>query len=772
MTRFLLVVFVVLFLPAVSAAQTVRVLGGEHPDFTRLTFQIPASVTWDLNESDNGFTISLSRPVASFDLSKAFERIPRGRVLKIFPSTDKTSLEVALGCDCQIEMFQAGPSLLAVDLTGTPDGRGLLQVRVEKKKTPKPLERRLSFGVLPVLPEVMPELHIVSSGVIEQIPQFTEDSNIPSNEQTVDDEEYKNRLRVAEAEKQLLEQIGRAASQGLLKTTGSIPREKDRKAVDKNLPEELPIGRSDDKPASHDASKHVLMHTQNAMQTDSQQLERSFPETSVGGACIEDETLDVATWGSEEQSFGEQISSRRGELFGEFDRLNPEAARSLAKLYLYFGFGAEAAHTLSLTGPDTIKEDAILLSISRIMDNGSDSNPGPFIGQMSCDTNAALWAILAAPSVPRGVNFEEAAVLRAFAGLPLHLKFLLGPSLSAKLIEGGARETADKILRILGRGSEEKSSTVQMVEAGIHIDEGRLDEAADVLEAVVETNSELSPDALIKMIDADVARGHSIQSETVDLIASYVFEYQETEYVPELNRILIRARASAGQYETALNELSGIESLSGRIRLLAEIVENISKVPDEIEFLRLAMALPESTRSELPAPLGNIMSERLLDIGFPSAAAEYAKFAADGDDGRARRVIRAKIALAENRPRRAEADLLGLNGNDVDELRAEARSMTGDFKTAKTVFSAAGMSKEEMDAAWLAGDWQAARNSENEPIARAAELILLGREAQPGPEGVSLEANRRLLTDSEGARDTIRALLGEMEFSDAMAQAE
>jgi len=770
MTRILIAI---LFLfPSVLSAQSVRVLGGEHGDFTRLTFRIPAGTDWELRTTEPGFSLQFSKPVEGFDLSKAFDRIRRERILKIVAAEDRSALDVVLGCDCKIETFRAGPNLMAVDLTGAPDGRGLLEIREPEKPNRTPLQDRLSFGILPVIPERKQDFHIAPMENIGPIADLGDMKGKAEALKNAEDEALQNRLRVAKAEQQLLKHIGRAATQGLLtKSSDDLPKQRNQSLeppVEKKSTQVETDKRTLDAP-----SHHLLLHAENAMQSALLGLPERMQETRTGVACLADEVLAIEKWGSEERPFGEQVAEYRSALYGEFDRLNYEAARNLARIYLYFGFGAEASHAISLTSTDDPAANALIMSVARIMDHGADDNPGPLIGQMSCDTNAALWSVLSERNLPRGVHFNESAMLRSFSALPKHLKQSLGPALSSKLLAADARGTAEAIMRILERGSEEKSPQMQMIEADMHLDVGSLDEASNVLEEVVEENTELSPGALVKMIDSDMTRGHRVQPETVDLVASYVFEYQDTPSVENLKRVLVLARASAGQFDAALKNLSEIENNFERKSLLSIIFERIQAEADEAEFLRLSFAMPEDHRSGLEPALGNTMAERLLDIGFPEAAAEFVKFAADGADGRERRILRAKIALSQNRPRRAEGDVLGLSGLKVDEIRAKARAMTGDFKAAKNVYAAAGLSDEEMEAAWLAGDWKSVQNSENSTIANTAELLLQAEATTAETDNrTSLESNRSLLEESAGARDTLRALLAEMELGDALEQTE
>ena len=65
--------------------------------------------------------------------------------------------------------------------------------------------------------------------------------------------------------------------------------------------------------------------------------------------CLDDARLDVGAW-SNGLALTAQMPELRRQLVGEFDAPNPEAVRDLARLYIRFGFGAEAEALLAAFG--------------------------------------------------------------------------------------------------------------------------------------------------------------------------------------------------------------------------------------------------------------------------------------------------------------------------------------------------------------------------------------------------------------------------------------
>ena len=72
-----------------------------------------------------------------------------------------------------------------------------------------------------------------------------------------------------------------------------------------------------------------------------------IPQIEKRPACISSARLGFDTW-TDARPFDEQIADLRSGLFQEFDRVDTDQAFKLAKLYAYFGFGAEAVSTLAL----------------------------------------------------------------------------------------------------------------------------------------------------------------------------------------------------------------------------------------------------------------------------------------------------------------------------------------------------------------------------------------------------------------------------------------
>lgn len=104
--------------PGTLAAET-RVRSGEHSNFTRLVFYLPAAVGgWTTSRTDDGYEIAIAPPPVSLETSEVFSFIPRTRVRDIGLRNGR--VWIGSDCDCHLSVFQARPNVIAVDVRDGP----------------------------------------------------------------------------------------------------------------------------------------------------------------------------------------------------------------------------------------------------------------------------------------------------------------------------------------------------------------------------------------------------------------------------------------------------------------------------------------------------------------------------------------------------------------------------------------------------------------------------------------------------------------------------
>lgn len=700
----------------VAVAQTAVLRSGEHDGFTRLVIDLPTPGTATLDQNGREVSVTLAQPVAAFDLAGVFRRIKTDRIADLRAMDNGRGLMVTLACDCEARLFRAGDRMLAIDVSAATSARTATQQSTADPVAGSGQDGTVSAGMAPVLPLIP-----------TRAPGPAPDLAVPDAAQS-------EALR--QAELRILEQLGRAASQGLLTPrTGTL---------------DSAARVRDSQPAVRDATMApvaVPVLAQTARDAALSGTVRADGYTLAGRQCPTGGDFDVAQWGGTDFVTG--LGAWRTRQFGEFDKPDTEASRGLARHYIHYGFGAEARQALRLAA----MTDATLLDMAAIVDGDTDQISGALSGLEGCDSAVALWAVLSAPRL-RQPNVDAAAVGRAFLALPEGLQQRLGPDLAQALTGSGAADAAEAaamILRRLGMAGHGADPAVRLGEISLAAGSG---DAGD-LAPVIASNTALSAQALSQMIAAEVSAGRPVTGETAELAAAFAFEQRNGPDAAALGFTEILARAAAGEFSVALSLAVSASLAPGQ---LAQVFDLLTERAADHDFVAQVM-IHSALAVQLPADRGNAVAERLLALGFADQAEPLLAAGADGIDGQTRRLLRARVALAQSMPRRAEAELLGLEGPAADMLRARARDMAGDFSAAARIYDSLQANSDGRRADFRAGNW---------PELAARDASGLGDIARiktaPAPDDIAgvLARNRALLEESASVRDALERMLNDL----------
>src|SRR5690606_23092602 len=116
MRLLLAAVIAMLSFATAASSQTIVVRGGEHGDFTRIVLELPIESGWSIMTSPATALLTLTRPGLSFDLSAAYERIGRTRLVSLTSPNGGSLLKFDLACDCRVEGTMHESRLLVVDI--------------------------------------------------------------------------------------------------------------------------------------------------------------------------------------------------------------------------------------------------------------------------------------------------------------------------------------------------------------------------------------------------------------------------------------------------------------------------------------------------------------------------------------------------------------------------------------------------------------------------------------------------------------------------------
>lgn len=689
-------------LAGVATAQTSPPLlrSGEHAGFTRFTLPLPPGVGWQLGRTEDGYGLRLSDPSLRVDDSAAFARIPRQRVTAL--RNDPGAVDLVFGCDCHARAFvEAG--LLVIDIRdGAPPPGARFESRLGGPVAAAPPVRpafdwiRAQFDPLaPPAPD-WPATEGPASAPV-----------VPLDLQDV-------------ARELLVQQFARASAQGLIGADLGALAPPMAPAAATEEPAE-PEPRAD--PAPPDPLRNLLMDAETALD----RAQRGLPRPGLqsdGGACLPDDLFDLAAW-ADERAPGVQIAAARRALLGEFDSPDPEAVLALARIYLHFGFGAEAGALLRAL-PVDLPSAAVLEPLAVMIDEALPQPQAPFAGMESCDGAVALWAVLAAPDQRLAPDTDRAALVRSFSALPVSLRRHLGPPLVQRLLAAQDTETAQHLRNAIGRAPGSDAPALVLIDAELAMARGAPEEASRTVAPAATGNAPGSPEALAVLVEARQAAGLPVDPATAGNVAALAQEHRGTPLGARLGRLEALELAAAGLFDEAFElrdrmRADGEQAAADRLasELLARVVEGA-----DAQGLLVRLLAEDFWREGALAPqLRASLAVRLVEVGFPDLAQEALPpldTASTGD-----RLLLSQAALAAGDARTALRSVAGLDGAQVDGLRASALLALGDHRAAAAAFEAAGQMDEALRAAWLGGDWETTAR-----LGTGATAELAGRRAE------------------------------------------
>lgn len=739
-------------------AQEARVRSGAHDGFSRLAIDMPSRVSWSLSGDGAARQISFETAGIRVDTSKVFDKLNGDRLASVASLPDGRGLKLAMKCACEVDVFWHGAAMLVIDIRDPrPD---TVAQGATAGPIPKPEAADFDQWSFRSVPSLLPQEQGMPAAT--STAAHLAARHFQGQAEVVDGEgNFLIQPDLEDARQALALEIARAASLGLVTARDvSKPTPAGKPAVQQESVAQEEVDRPIDispEPSPVSDWSNVNLHTQTS--ADQNVLSRSEKEnqTAQGAACVPAKLLAVASWGSEE-SFAAQIGPARTRLTAEFDRADPAAALQLAKLYLYFGFGAEARHILR-TDQSSSAEVQLAIAMAQILEHGH-AKGSVLHGQLECDSDAALWSALSYKVLPANLAINTDAVLRGLSALPRNLRRFLGPQLMRKFTAAGKSKAAERILRILDRSPDVTTTGHTLAAAELEIASGDVVLSEAALEEVVNANTETSGEALVRRIDARLQTGRAVPRDLADLAGAYAHEQRETATGHDLARVFIQATAASGDFDGAFFEIGRLfPELPQEMQddVIDTVLDLMIENADDVTFLRYSAHIAASKDHDLTPRIGNDIARRILGLGFVEGARPFLRAAVSGADLRDRRMLRAQMALAKRAPRQALVDLLGLEGADVNIHRARARSQLGEHRAAHLLYLSAGQTDAALREALLAEDW-----TEAEAIADSefSDLLSLGaRESViETPTGV-LARNRALLEASASAREEVESLL-------------
>jgi hypothetical protein len=742
-------------MPLVAFAETLLVRSGEHETFSRLVTPLSGAKSWTIVQTDKQVVLTITDHEDGFNTDRVFNLIPRDRIARI--TTDQNSLTLSLACDCIVASFiEEGPFLvLDVAAQGTvlagrpvPVESSIAKLQDEtpsRIRSPQDSENALaSSAVVPSRVDGSPDL-----------PQ----PSLARGQLRADERQV-----LSEMQARLAQELGSAATRGVLTPAPGRPLPALPNLRVSALPA-LPVQSALVEPQLGPLNNFRI----------SSSLDRSTNRTNdvagfPGLSCPPRGTLDVNAWGTSDP-FAAQIAAARNGLYRERDRLDQATAKRLAQTYIYFGFGAEARQILRLE-PELKNANGPLLAMAAILDGQKPENPNALHHDIGCDPEVALWTMLNLPEPVQGAKPDTDIALLALSKLPFHLRQILAPKLSKKLLAFGDAQSAAQALRSLERTSNPLQAAAKLAQAELNLHNGQSQSGTAQLEQVAVENAEQSPAALIALIDAKVAANQPIDLQTESLIAAYAQELRETELGPDLRRAHILALLKSGQFDRAFfanRALDGGENTIAAKNLRAQLLRELVAKADDILFLEHIFTQPAADIANLPTRDLTALTVRFLAMGFVDQAENALSLLPQDNITDKQKLLAAQIALALGKPNRAQASVLGIESDQATNLRADAKRMIGAHDEAHDLYIRSEQTQPAVETAWLSEDWQDLTTKQTPVFGPASSLASYPNEISSDPVGM-LARTTAALEESEAARQTLSDLLGaealQLEFGD------
>lgn len=718
-----LALFLVL-LAGAAQAQSVSVRSGEHGPFTRLVLTFPSPINWIVGRTQDGYAVQVENAKLPYDLSTVYDLITKDRLRSVWVDPASGNFQMGIDCSCHVIPFELNPRTIVIDIKDGPPppnssfelslADGSVAPPIMAQQPPRPrlrsgraggydwLANSLATSIPPATPSpAMPP------------PAFALPA--PSDALTAD-------LRLDAFRSMLVEEVGRGASSGVVQMT-----------VPDNAP---PPAEARPPTADPDNARAALESLPGIEILTKAQPNRDL--TVDGDHCPSSQNVDISTW-SETDDAAEELSAARSALLSEFDVPNSDNVLRAVNTHLYFGFGAEARLLMQDFLPAG-EADPLRLGLSYIVD-GEAPPDNPFAKMQSCDSAAALWALLAAdPSHETGF-VNGAAVSRTFLALPAHLRGLLGPETSSRLLRLGDTANAEVVRRAFGRAVSPDDPAIAQLDADQALQNGEPAVAETLLPKPDRLDQAIT--SLLSLVEARFQQRKPMEGKDLLTLQAYAFDNGAGIMKPRLDRALAHASALAGDFSAAFSIADANPALSRDVWLI------LAEMGTDTQVMTYAVGLDPDLRGALPGSIQTTIADRLAQAGLPNAAKDWATSPEVAPE------LAARIAL-ENGDARTGLRLLSRPDAEADpRLVATSYTALGDYAQAAQSYRDAGNEDEANRLLRWTGARPVAPGDDPDPWATVADMADPTDDASLPP----LQAGQSRLEQSATTRQAIADLL-------------
>ncbi|MEP3845839.1 MAG: hypothetical protein ABJM43_10925 [Paracoccaceae bacterium] len=585
MTKF--VAFSILFLLGFTntlQAQTIDIKAGDHPTFTRLVFYVDESIAWNIEQKATEVLIGFENFTGTIDHSRVFDPISRSRISDI--ESNGGSITLKMNCVCRHRSSQVFSTYRYID-------------------------------ILPASGTYNEFLNISDSVILDA--RKNKLINVVEDDNELIDTAL---LPLYEDHLNLDYDLGRTSSQSRYDLPTAKPP---------YLPEPVfEISRSLGQIITHGTLKHstdrshpVLVigdnfSTGNIEVKDPNSLVHQNEMSITNRSCGPFEKFSISEWKYSE-NFSHDAARFRGELFSEFDEVNIPTMESLAKMYIYHSFGAEARQILNRL-VDSSFSYSILVELSELVDGNFDVAAATIFTMYNCSDFFVLLNFLLESDVPAFNEFDVNRALLALNSLPLHLRQIFAPRLSSVLLTAGDTSSARLAIKSVERGHPDNLNEVSFANTMIELNSNNDDAAIAKLRKISIEDSRQSLRSAIELSASVADQGGVVPEEILDLLTAYAVEYRDTEIEPEILKSIILALSSAGNHHQAFDSLDFFLDKFGNSYEIGEIFdrlfEDLNTNPDKASFVSSIFRIFPNSNITTDGYMLNSLSTRMTEYGF------------------------------------------------------------------------------------------------------------------------------------------------------------
>lgn len=715
----------------VSAAQSIRVQTGEHANFTRIVLLTDQSVKWRAGRLPEGYGVRFPDGNHSISLEGAFRLIPRDRVQALTWRPDEQMLEIGSNCTCHLNAFEERPGVLVLDVrTGPPpEGHPYETALMEAENESAPSTARRQSAALPII-AATPTLRV-------PFPSPGKTTPIAS-------------LILADT----LQSSLRSASQAGLLSAG------EERLATQTVPDFAAMSGL----IETALDEHIQMRTGRERQAEPQAGENAE-------ACPAADLAAVSTWGQDDADPLSGIwTGPRPLLITEKGDIDPDLVMAHARRLIHATLGTEALAHLSLLDQRDIQID-MLRDLAHLVDANTTYIPQQLQKFSSCTDETGLWALLATDGAEVAPTEDLSHILGLFNRLPLHLQRLTGTRLVRKLNTLGHPEEAASLLAVLERRQATPPQELQALKAETDLQSDEIESGEARLGALIYDNSELSPNALLTLLNAREGRGETAPEDLLLLAEGFVHELSNDPLSEQLQAAVIRGHARAGRFEPAVASLRRYPDKRSDAydAVRSDLANRLAELAADNTFLIQVFALDMIFDHErLDGLARHALAKRLISLGFHGEAATLLENLALPKE--ATRLVRAQIAIAQQRPNDALTLLQAVSTPEAEALQATARRDVGQHASSASSFAALNKAPQARITAWEANKDELIQAhgtpQEQRFVSALADIgtgVSLAEQAERASREVTFNHMMDLLSGSEGFRQAAQEVLAQQQ---------